>query len=163
MIFIYAARMINDFLNESESKLKVMKIVLIDIPIVIVFTVLVGLVSGYFSYHLIGVEESNISPKINKGDAVMLYRNIDKTDLHVGDIIAYKSDDKIIIDKIANIKEEKDEIKYYFIKEKNEGAEDSYRIMNIDDIMGKYKFRIEKIAWPTIKFKQFIRGDVNEG
>lgn len=163
MLFIYGARMITEFLDGKENKLKVMKVVLIDMPLVIFFTVLVGLVSGYFTYHLVGVEESNISPKINKGDAVMLYRNFDKSDLHIGDIIAYKSDDKIIIDRIANIKEENKVLKYYFIKEKNEDAEDSYRVMNIDDIMGKYIFRIKKIAWPTIKFKNFIRGDVNEG
>lgn len=163
MLFIYAARMITEFLNDKESKTKVIKVVLVDIPLIIVFTVLVGLVSGYFRYHLVGVEESNIAPKIKRGDAVMLYRDIDKNDLHIGDIIAYKSDNKIIIDRIANIKEEGNSIKYYFVIEKTEGEEDKYRVMNIDDIMGKYKFSIRKIAWPTIKFKEFIRGDVNEG
>lgn len=163
MIFIYTARMINDFLNDNESSVKIIKVLLLDIPLVIIFTILVGLVSGYFSYHLIGVEESNLSPKINRGDAVMLYRNITEKDLHVGDIIAYRTPEKIIIDRIANIKEDNGSRNYYFIMEKNEGEEDSYRIMHIEDIMGKYKFRIRKIAWPTIKFKEFIKGDVNEG
>lgn len=162
MIFIYIARMINDFLNDNESSVKIVKVLLLDIPLVIIFTILVGLVSGYFSYHLVGVEESNLGPKINRGDAVMLYRNIKEKDLHVGDIIAYRTTEKIIIDRIANIKEEKGEINYYFVTQKNEGEEDSYRIMHIEDIMGKYKFRISKIAWPTIKFKEFIQGDVNE-
>ena len=163
MLFVYEARIINEFLNEEESKFKPLKILLIDVPIVIAFTIFIGLISGFFAYHLIGVEKSNISPVISRGDAVMLYRNIKESDLKSGDIIAYRGEKEIIIDRIADVKEKDGEKVYYFVVEKNEGAEDTYRTMNIDEIMGKYNnFKIRKIAWPTIKFKEFIKGDVNE-
>ena len=162
MLFVYEARFISEFLNEKESKLKPIRVLLVDVPIVIIFTIFIGLISGFFTYHLIGVERSNISPTINRGDAVMLLRNLKEDDLKKGDIIAYRGEKEIIIDRIADVKEKDGEKEYYFVVEKNEGADDTYRTMNIDEIMGKYKFRIRNIAWPTIKFKEFIKGDVNE-
>lgn len=161
MLLVYEARIISEFLNEKENKLKVFKVLLIDVPIVIVFTIFIGLISGYFSYHLIGVEESNLS-EISRGDAAMLYRDIKDSDLKKGDIIAYMGEEKIIIDVISEIKEEDGEKVYYFVIEKTGDDEIKYRKMHIEEIMGKYKFKIRKIAWPTIKFKEFIKGDVNE-
>lgn len=162
MVFIYASRMINDYLKEKESKLKAAKIMFIDIPLVFLFTIFVGLISGYFTYHLIGVNTSAISPKVERGDAVMIFKNIEAKDVKVGDIIAYKGKDDYIIDVIADKKEDDDKIKLYIRTEINQGEEDTYREISIDEIEGIYKFRIRKIAYPTIWFREFIRGDANE-
>lgn len=163
MIFIYAARMITEYLNEEESKIKPAKIMLIDVPLIIVFTVLVAVVSGYFSFHLIGVDTSAISPTVDRGDAVMLFKNIELDDLEPGDIIAYEGNDEIIIDRVSDKKIQGNDIKIYVTSEINEGEEDTYRIVTDEALIGVYRFRIRKIAYPTIWFKEFIRGDKDEG
>lgn len=163
MIFMYASRMISDYLNEKESKLKVVKIMFLDIPLVLFFTIFVGLISGYFSYHLIGVNTSAISPKVDRGDAAMIFKNVDAEDIKKGDVIAYKGEYDYIIDVIADKVVDGNNIKLYIKTEINEGEADTLREISMDEIEGVYKFRIRKIAYPTIWFREFIRGDANEG
>ncbi len=161
MIFIYAARMIAEFLNDSESKIKPLKIGLVDIPLIIIFTMLIAVVSGFFKFHLIGVNTSAISPTVDRGDAVMIFKDIKPDDLEPGDIVALKGKDEYIIDRISDKKVEGNTVKLYVTTEVNEDDEDTYRLLSEDEILGVYRFRIKKIAYPTIWFKEFLRGDKN--
>lgn len=163
MIFIYAARMINEFFNEQESKIKPLKVALVDIPLIIIFTMLIAVVSGFFKFHLIGVNTSAISPTVDRGDAVMIFKGIELDDLEPGDIVALKGKDEFIIDRISEKKIEGNKVNLYVTTEVNEDDEDTYRLLSEDEILGVYRFRIRKIAYPTIWFKEFIRGDKNEG
>ncbi len=165
MIFIYAARMIAEYLDEENKKgLNILKVFLLDIPLVFFFTILVGLISGHFVYHLIGVDASSMQPRIKRGDAVMLNKSYAYDDYEKGDIIAYISGDKIIIDTIS--KKDTDPngyVRLYITTEINEDKEDTYHLLTQEEIIGKYNnFKISKIAYPTIWFKEFIRGDINE-
>ena len=163
MIFIYAARMITEFLNDSESKIKPLKIGLVDIPLIIIFTMLIAVVSGFFKFHLIGVNTSAISPTVDRGDAVMIFKDIEPDDLEPGDIVALKGKDEYIIDRISDKKVEGNTVKLYVTTEVNEDDEDTYRLLGEDEILGVYRFRIRKIAYPTIWFKELLRGDKNAG
>ena len=163
MIFIYASRMINDYLNEKENKLNILRIMLLDIPLVFIFTIFVGLISGYFSYHLIGVNTSAISPRVERGDAAMIFKDYKYEDIKKGDVIAYKGEHDYIIDVIADKKKDGDKVTLYIKTEINEGEDDTLREITDEEIVGIYKFRIRKIAYPTIWFREFIRGDANEG
>ena len=164
LIYIYSARMISDNLNGKENYLRIIKVILFDIPLILFFTISIGLISGYFRYHLIGVDTSAISPKINRGDAVMIFKDLKYDEYNENDIIAYKQDDKIIINRIS--KKEEDEngyIKLYITTEINEGEDDTYQVLSEEQIIGRYNnFKIAKIAFPTIWFKEHIKGDVNE-
>ena len=163
MIFIYAARMITEFLNDSDSKIKPLKIGLVDIPLIIIFTMLIAVVSGFFKFHLIGVNTSAISPTVDRGDAVMIFKDIEPDDLEPGDIVALKGKDEYIIDRISDKKVEGNTVKLYVTTEVNEDDDDTYRLLSEDEILGVYRFRIRKIAYPTIWFKELLRGDKNAG
>ena len=154
MIFIYSSRTISEFLKGKERKFKKLRTFIIDIPLVVAFSIFIGLISGYFNYHLIGVNTSAISPKVKRGDAVMLYKNITIEDLNKDDIIAYKSGNEIIVDIVA----EKGEDGILIKAAKVSNSEYTYTKLNSDDIIGIYKFKIDKIAYPTIWFKDFIKG-----
>lgn len=165
MIFIYAARMIAQYLDEENNNgLNIIKVFLLDIPLLLFFTILIGLISGHFVYHLIGVDASSMQPRINRGDAVMLNKSYAYEDYEQGDVIAYISDNKIIIGEIS--KKDTDlngYVRLYITTEINEDKEDTYHLLTQEEIIGKYNnFKISKIAYPTIWFKEFIRGDINE-
>ena len=166
LLYIYSSRTISDKLNDKKknSVLRIIKVVLFDIPLIVFFTIVIGLISGYFKYHLIGVNTSAIKPIVKRGDAVLINKGIDYFDYEVGDIIAYKSGKKIIIDKITKKKKDKNGYdKIYVTKEINKGTNDSYKIIKEDYLLGKYvDFKISKIAYPTIWFKELIGGDINE-
>ena len=164
LIYIYSARMINDNLSERKNYLRIIKVIFLDIPLILLFTISIGLISGYFKYHLIGVDTSAISPKINRGDAVMIYKDINYEDYNENDIIAYTQDDKIIINRISKKEEtENGYVRLYITTEINEDEDDTYQVLFEEEIIGKYNnFKIPKIAFPTIWFKEHIKGDVNE-
>lgn len=165
MIFIYAARMISHNLDEeNKNNLNILKVFFVDIPLLLFFTIFIGLISGHFNYHLIGIDASLMEPRIKRGDAVMIYKNLSYENYEEGDVVAYSSGDKIIMSKIS--KKDTDlngYTKLYITIEVNEGKEDTYYELTENELIGKYNnFKVSKIAYPTIWFKEFIRGDVNE-
>lgn len=162
MVFIYSSRMMSEYYQGQQKKFKAIKAILIDVPLIVLFTIFIGLVSGYFNYHLIGVNTSQIEPIVNRGDAAMIYRYVELKDLNVGDIIAYQGYDDIIIDKVADKKTDEDGVKIYIKTTIVEGGEDKYKLITEDELVGLYKFRIEKVAYPTIWFKEYIRGGTSE-
>ena len=159
LLFIYSSRIYG---NVDNKKKKSLLRVLIDIPFILFFTILIGLISGYFKYHLIGVEKSAIN-NIEKGDAILINRTIKYNNYNEDDIVAYKQNNKIVIYKIN--KKEVDNlgiVKLYVVDEINDDKE-NYMVLDKDNLMGRYvKIKIGKIAYPTIWFKELIGGDLNE-
>ena len=173
LLYLYGSRIITYYVKEKEyekdpsnkkpnKKLNVLRVLLLDVPLIIVFTIFIGLISGYFSYHLIGVDTSAIGPKIKRGDAIIIYKGLKYNQYEEGDIIAYKSKDKIIIDKISlKTIDEDDVVNLYVNKEKVNGKY-KYKLVTKDNLIGIYNnFKVRKIAYPTIWFKDFIKGDIN--
>ena len=159
LIYINSSRIItNELKNEkSINYKKVFRTIIIDIPLLLLFTISIGLISGYFKYHIVGVQSSAIK-SINRGDAIMIERGRLYEDYKKGDIIAYKNGKKIIIDKIT--KKTKDEygyIKLYITKVINKGGKNKYKEIDEDALLGKYvDFKINKIAKPTVWFKEHV-------
>lgn len=168
LIYIFTSKTIRDELSEKESLWEYIKIYVFIIPITIIFSVVIGLVSGIFNYHLIGINTSAVSPKIKRGDAVMIYKNIKYETYKEGDIIVYKSNNKMVIDEIA--KKDKDEngnVSLYVMDDitikENDEVDYKYKYIGKDILVGRYdNFKIAKIAYPTIWFNDFIKGDVHE-
>ncbi len=173
LLYLYGSRIITYYVKEQEAlkdsenkkpnkKLNIIRVFLLDIPLIVIITIFVGLISGYFSYHLIGVDTSAIGPKIERGDAIIIYKGLKYDEYEVGDIIAYKTKKKIIIDKIAlkDINED-DQVSLYVKKGKNNGKY-TYRLITKNDLIGIYNnFKIKKIAYPTIWFKDIVKGNIN--
>lgn len=174
-VYIYLNRMLveEDDIEQLEAdtkkdkKKKIIKKVLrviLDTILVIVFTIFIALISDQFPYQLVGVEESNITPIVERGDAIIIYKNIPYDEYTTGNIIAYKNGKKIIIDIISKIEmDEVGEPHIYVKKEIKDNKVVKFTEITEDSMIGVYdNIKIKKIAYPTIKFKEFIKGDVNE-
>jgi signal peptidase I len=160
LLYIYSSRMISNHLNGKYKNIKILfKAILIDMPLFIFFTIFIGLISGFFKFHLIGVDTSEIKPIINVGDAVLINQKYNYESYKKGDIFVYKDGKKIIIDRITKVKNNNViKNKIYITKEKTKGEEDTYKYIPNENILGKYEnFKISKIAKPTIWFKKIIR------
>ena len=155
MIFIYSYRYINNY-NKDKKNISIIRII-IDLILIVFFTILVGLISGFFKYHLIGVEKSTIEG-ISRGDAIMINKKVSYGDYKVGDIVAYRNDNKIVIDIISKIEDKK-----IYVTEEIIDKKETYKLISDDIIIGKYvDIRVGKIAYPTVWFKNLIGGDLNE-
>ena len=111
------------------------------IPCFIIISLLVYFTSGYFTYHAIVIGSGSMVPQINKGDVVIVEKNranIDK--LMVGDVIAVKHQDIIIVHRIA--KKIKIDGQYYLYTKGDANNDiDSYKI-DADMIYGMVNVRI---------------------
>ena len=157
LIYIYANRMITNNLSEKKSKWQFIKIFVIDLPLIIVSSIIILLISGIMKYKLIGINTTKLETRVDRGDLVLVHK-IKYENYNKGDLIVYQRDNKVIIDEVA--KKENDKI--YIIKEYNTDEEDTYEVIPEGIILGKYNnFRISKIAYPTIWFTEAI-GDLHE-
>ncbi len=157
LVYIYASRMITNNLSEKKSKWQFIKIFVIDLPVIILSSIVIILISGIIDYKLIGINTTKLE-KVDRGDLVLVHK-IKYEDYNKGDLIVYRKDDKIIIDEVAK----KENNKIYIIKEYNTDEEDTYEVLQDGIILGKYNnFRISKIAYPTIWFTEAIDGDLHE-
>lgn len=162
LVYIYADRMINNSLSEKKSKWSIIKIFVIDLPLIIICSIVIGLISGIFKYKLVGVNTTKIS-KVDRGDLVMI-KEIKYEDYNEGDLIAYKLDNQIILDVIEKKEiDDENQVRLYIIKEYNKDEENTLEELKEDTMIGKYNnFRISKIAYPTIWFTETIDGDFHE-
>ena len=180
LIYLYASRLVTDDLLNKEvrrlaavndpklkelilnkklkKKVNLFKVFAIDIPLMIIFGIFVTLISGIYMYHLIGVDTSAVTPTISRGDAIIIYKNLKNTDYKVNDIVVYKADDKLIVDRIAKISANEDGSNSLYVKSEIEEDEIKYKEIS-KSIIGRYNnFRVPKVAYPTIWFKDKVKG-----
>ena len=121
--------------------------------------VLICTSSGLFKYRTFVIATGSMTPNINKGDMVII-ENIteeEKKNLSVGDIIAFKMDNKTVVHRIINKINTSSGV-FYSTKGDNNNSPDGY-LLDIDNIVGLEKFRIRYIGYPTIAIYDRIKGD----
>lgn len=118
------------------------------IPTVLV-VIIVYLTSGYFHYYAIAIASGSMYPQIKKGDVVIIEKISDNYDtLEVGNVIAFKYNDVIIVHRIVNIISEKDEY-YFYTKGDANNDVDNFAISE-DMIIGIVNYKVPYIGLPTV-------------
>ena len=117
------------------------------IPLFIVI-VLVYFSSGYFHYWAIAVATGSMRPVINKGDVVII-KKIDNYDtLKKGDVIAFHYNNVMIVHRIINIVEDRNDMYFYTKGDANE-EDDNFAIKK-NMIVGVVNTRIPFVGVPTV-------------
>ena len=121
----------------------------IDIPIlaVVVFT-LAYFISGYFRYYAIAVATGSMTPKIQVGDVVIVDQETKYQNLKIGEVIAYKYDNVIVVHRIVEIIVVGDDY-YFYTKGDANNAKDNY-IIYPNTIVGLVKLKIPFVGLPTV-------------
>lgn len=132
-----------DVLREYHKK----TIIPLILPTIIV-CVLVYFTSGYFYYHAIAIASGSMTPNINKGDVVVIEKYNDFKNIDVGQIIAYKKNNIVVVHRL--IKKVEVEGQYYFYtKGDANDSEDNYEITE-DMFIGIVNIKIPYIGYPTV-------------
>ena len=145
LIYISSFSMIDDAADRAEPVFKRKSFTIWDVPVGIVLITLIALISGFFPHYMIGIGSDSMKPTISKGDAVILEKINDKTNLKKGDIIAYKL---IIVHRINEVNISDNDITYTMKGDANNGNDP--RKVSRNQIKGIVKFKIPYIAWPTV-------------
>lgn len=154
LIYVNSSNIINEYRHGIERKFNFSKFSVWDTFSVVLIAVLAILISGYFKYFMIGVGSESMTPKINKGDAIIVKKIESKNELEVGQVIAFKIDNKTVIHRLVRIEKENGKI-YYVTKGDANNAEDNFQIEE-EDIRGVVKFKIPYIAYPSVLLSELL-------
>ncbi len=152
---------INNMFNYYEirkittSRYNKKKMVLYSVITALLFTVVI-LTSGMFTYQALTIGSGSMSPKIEKGDVIILKRvttpkmkNIKK-----GDILVYNHDNKIIVHRVIKKKSDDGKVKFVTKGDYN-NAKDSW-VVKSEDVIGIVKFKIKWIGMPTVALNELL-------
>lgn len=118
------------------------------IILMVVLLLLVLLNSGLFKYQTMVIGSNSMLGYMVKGDVVLIEHTKDDKKLDVGDVLAFKYDNKIVVHRIV-LKVNRDGKIYYRTKGDNNEKEDAIFISN-DMIKGKVLGRIKYIGLPSV-------------
>ena len=122
----------------------------IIIPLVLI-VILVYFYSGYFRMYAVAIASGSMSPKIHKGDIVIVDKK-DKHNIDVGDVIAYRHENIIVVHRVVKKQEYQKEYIFYTKGDANNNVDDL--IIEEEMIIGKVKFKIPYIGYPTVWFNK---------
>ena len=123
------------------------KILPLIIPALIVIF-LVYLTSGYFKYHAIAIASGSMTPNIMKGDVVVIEKTNDYEHIEIGDVLAHKKGNIIVVHRV--IKKLMIDGEYYFYtKGDYNDSPDNYEITQ-DMVYGIVNIKIPYIGYPTV-------------
>ena len=122
------------------------------IPSALLMVVLAYFTCGYFHYHAVVIGSGSMTPKINKGDVVIIEKITDNyDDLKIGDVIAVKNEGIIIVHRLVKKIIVENEVYFYTKGDANNGMDD-YKVSK-DMIYGVVNKRIPYIGIPTVWLK----------
>ncbi len=106
--------------------------------------------SGYFRYHAIAVASGSMHPVIEKGDVVVIEKieNDDYSVLKKGDVIAFQYGDTIVVHRLINIVQDREEYFFYTKGDANNDADNF--VVDETMIKGIVKYRVPFIGYPTV-------------
>lgn len=134
---------------DSTSYKKTLKSSILPTIIVII---LVYFYSGYFKYHAVAIATGSMTPKIKKGDVVLIDKKYNYESLKEGDVIAFKKDNYIIVHRIIKKIKTNNSYAYYTKGDANNSIDDILIEKNI--YVGKEITKIPGIGYPTVWFSE---------
>ena len=116
---------------------------------------IVVLTSGLFTYQALTIGSGSMSPKIEKGDVIVLrsMKGEEIRKIKKGDILVYNHENKIIVHRV--IKKINGENISFKTKGDYNNAKDSW-IVKQDDVIGIVKFRIRWVGMPTVALNELL-------
>lgn len=147
-LYVYAARMIEEYHSGVQYDFSTAKFEWTDLPVVCFILIFVGLLSGQFSYFIIGIGSGSMAPVINKGDAVIIQKIKEDEALKEGDIIAFSVDGKTVIHRLVDI--ERVGSKYMYHTKGDANNSEDKLALEFSDIKGKVNLRIPYVAYPSL-------------
>ena len=154
MVYIFSSRTIDKYYNDEEEKPEKHAFNVKDVPFIIVFAIIIALVSDFFPHQLIGIASQSMEPNLDRGDAVFVNKMIKDKDINKGDIIAYKSSNKIIVHRVVD-KDCSTGVCYYQTKGDSNNVRDEKKLQ-LKNIKGKILFKIKYIAYPSIWLSEWL-------
>lgn len=117
------------------------------ILLVIIVILAIWFALGVFPIKPIAIATGSMIPNINIGD-VAIIKKCTPNDIEVGDVIEYKMPDFTVIHRVIEIKQQNG--KFYFKTKGDNNDEPDKNLVEEDQLIGKYLFRVRYLGYPAI-------------
>lgn len=127
------------------------------LPFLIPLIIFALFVAGFFKYKPTAIMSNSMHPIYNRGDVVIIEKS-NKTmlkNLKNYDIIEYILDGTIVAHRVIHIEKHNEGEKLYITKGDNNNLADNQKVTE-EQILGKVKFRIPKIGYPSVWLNEFL-------
>lgn len=139
-------------INKRKKNAKITKRIIDIIIIILLYNIILVFIScinkiediSLFGYKAYIITTDSMKPQINAGD-ITIVKDTKEENLEVGDVIAFKKNDKVITHRITNI-EEQNEKNIYTTKGDNNNLEDNEKI-EYSEIEGENVLTIPKLGY----------------
>lgn len=134
--------------EEVPIEERIKNMIILVLPTIVVIG-LVYFYSGYFRYYAIAISTDSMSPKINRGDLVIVDQKITNYEkIKVGEVIAYKKDNHYVVQRVIGVRKEKGKCYY----ETQEDASINPGITDVSEemLVGTVSVSVRYLGYPTI-------------
>ena len=143
---------INYFENRSQGLAKNREYNRINLSILIVPIIIIGTMiyfySGLFRFYAVAIGTNNMSPELSKGDIAIVDKNrTDYNKLEIGEVIAYKKGNKIMVHRIVEKTKEFSEEVFYTTSDKDTNVK---QLVRKEEVVGTIHFKLRFLGYPTL-------------
>lgn len=139
----------------KDSRYNNRKLILYSIITFVLFVIVV-LTSGLFKYQALTIGSGSMSPKIEKGDIVILKRIkvLELGEIKKGDILVHNHDNKIIVHRVVKILNVNGKINFITKGDHND-TKDSW-VIKESEVIGVVKLKIKWLGMPTVALNELL-------
>lgn len=145
--------------EEEEEDLRDKKYInkAINGVLITVMAIMIALFSNLFPVWIAAVGSGSMEPTIMIGDAIIVDKTVakDPNKLTVGDVLVFKIKDTIYTHRIIEIKEINGK-KAMITKGDREGQAVDTWVVTSENIIGRVKFKIPYVGWPTVWLSRMV-------
>lgn len=127
-----------------------------DIPLFLITIIFILFILKIFKYFPVAVLSDSMKDTFSRGDTLVIEKIDDNNlkNIKEYDIIYYKKDNKYIIHRIVDVKEENGK-KVFITKGDNNKTEDEWKVYE-EDILGIMKFSVPYTGYPAVWFNEML-------
>lgn len=155
IIFFITRRLLKDYDKDKRPgpTSKIISLILIFICLI-----LIALTSGIFKYYFLTIGSGSMRDKIEIGDVVVVkkLKTNELNQLKVGDVLVFKMENKIIVHRIVEIKNDDGNL-LFKTKGDNNKEVDNW-VVSEKSVIGTTNIVIPYIGLPSVKLYEFIEG-----
>ncbi len=140
--------------NKWKDKLTGINISFITIPVIILLTIIIILVSGIFKFQMIAIASNSMVPIYERGDAI-IFEKIDNKYLENDDIIVFKKDNILVAHRIVKTKEVSSKLYFYTKGDANNAVD--VEMVSEDEVLGVVRRVVKYIGYPTVWINELFR------
>lgn len=152
IVFLITKRILKDYNKKSSKGGKAISIVLIIFSILIIV-----LTSGIFKYYFLTIGSGSMRDKIDIGDVVIVkkLKPQELNELEVGNILVFKMDNKVIVHRIVEIKNDDGLL---FVTKGDANNEKDNWVVTEKAVIGTTNYVIPYVGLPSVWLYEFIEG-----